>query len=91
MLSPFKCTYILVYVDIAGFISDVGLVITVSFDWIVSQKQHVCYYAKTEYIAFAVVRFLILSTVLYDLWCHVAHRPTSFVALGGDPIIKEKG
>ena len=45
------------------------------------------YNAETKYIAFVVVWFFVLPAVLDDLWSHVTHSATSFVAFGGDPVV----
>jgi len=47
-------------------------------------------YAKTEYIAFIVIWFFVLSTVLDDLGGHVTHGSTSFVALSRDPLVQNE-
>ena len=80
MFSPLV-GHVFVDIDLTGFVFSVGFVITVSFDWVEPEQEHVSYDAKTEQIAFGIVRLLVFSTVFDDLGSHVAHCPATFVTL----------
>jgi hypothetical protein len=87
MFSPLGSSHSFVDVDIASLVPDICLIVTVSFDWVVPQQQHMSYNAETKYVAFVVVWFFVLPTVLDDLWSHVTHGAASFVTLGSDPVV----
>ena len=89
MFPPLGCGR-LTHTDLTSLVLHVGLVIAISFDWVIAKQQHMSNDAKTKQIAFIAIRFLMLPTVLNHLGSHVAHRPASLVTFRGDCPIEQQ-
>lgn len=49
-----------------------------------------CDYAVTEHVAFVAIGLFKLPTIFDNLWCHITHRSTPFIAFIVDSLINKQ-